>query len=27
MNIYVSNLSHSTGEDDLKEAFEAFGQI
>ncbi|MBN2029167.1 RNA-binding protein [bacterium] len=27
MNIYVGNLSHDVTEDDLKEAFEAFGQI
>ncbi len=27
MNIYVGNLSHDVTEDDLKEAFEAFGQV
>ncbi len=27
MNIYVGNLSHEVTEKDLKEAFEAFGQI
>ncbi|MBW8042599.1 MAG: RNA-binding protein [Planctomycetes bacterium] len=27
MNIFVGNLSHETTEDDLREAFEAFGQI
>lgn len=27
MNIYVGNLSYSTTEDDLREAFEAFGQV
>ncbi|MHC4068703.1 MAG: RNA recognition motif domain-containing protein [Planctomycetota bacterium] len=27
MNIYVGNLSHQTTEDELREAFEAFGQI
>ena len=27
MNIYVGNLSPSITEDDLKEAFEAFGQL
>jgi len=27
MNIYVGNLSRNVTEDDLKEAFEAFGQI
>ncbi len=27
MNIYIGNLSHETTEDDLREAFEAFGQI
>jgi len=27
MNIYVGNLSRDVAEDDLKEAFEAFGQI
>jgi len=27
MNIYVGNLSHETTEDDLREAFEAFGQV
>ena len=27
MNIYVGNLSPSVTEDDLKEAFEAFGQL
>ena len=27
MNIYVGNLSHDITDDDLKEAFEAYGQI
>ncbi len=27
MNIYVGNLSRDVSEEDLKEAFEAFGQI
>ena len=27
MNIYVGNLSHSATESDLKETFEAFGQV
>lgn len=27
MNIYVGNLSHSATEDDLRQAFEAFGQV
>jgi RNA recognition motif-containing protein len=27
MNIYVGNLSKSVSEDDLKEAFEAFGEL
>ncbi len=27
MNIYVGNLPHSTNEDELKEVFEAFGQV
>ena len=27
MNIYVGNLSREVTDDDLKEAFEAFGQI
>ena len=27
MNIYVGNLSHETNEDDLKKAFESFGQV
>jgi len=27
MNIYVDNLSHETSEEDLREAFEAFGQV
>jgi len=27
MNIYVGNLSHETTEDDLRQAFEAFGQV
>ena len=27
MNIYVGNLSHQTTEDDLRQAFEAFGQV
>lgn len=27
MNIYVSNLSRDTTEDDLREVFEAFGQV
>ena len=27
MNIYVGNLSHQTTEDDLRQAFEGFGQI
>ena len=27
MNIYVGNLSHQATEDDLRQAFEAFGQI
>ncbi|MCJ7692706.1 MAG: RNA-binding protein [Sedimentisphaerales bacterium] len=27
MNIYVGNLSHQTTEDELREAFEAFGQV
>ena len=27
MNIYVGNLSHQTSEDDLRQAFEALGQV
>jgi len=27
MNIYVGNLSHELTEEELKEAFEAFGQV
>ncbi len=27
MNIYVGNLSHQATEDDLRQAFEAFGQV
>lgn len=27
MNIYVGNLSRDTNEDDLKQAFEAFGEV
>jgi len=27
MNIYVGNLSTETTEDDLRQAFEAFGQV
>ena len=27
MNIYVGNISHEVKEEDLKEAFEAFGQV
>jgi len=27
MNIYVGNLSRDTSEDDLRQAFEAFGQV
>ncbi len=27
MNIYVGNLSRETSEEDLREAFEAFGQV
>jgi len=27
MNIYVGNLSHDVTEDELREAFEAFGQV
>ena len=27
MNIYVGNLSHEITEDDLREAFEVFGQV
>ena len=27
MNIYVGNLSYKIGEDDLRSAFEAFGQV
>ncbi|MHC4113958.1 MAG: RNA recognition motif domain-containing protein [Planctomycetota bacterium] len=27
MNIYVGNLSHKATEDDLRQAFEAFGQV
>jgi len=27
MNIYVGNLSYEVTEDDLREAFEAFGQV
>ena len=27
MNIYVGNLSHEATEDDLRQAFEAFGQV
>lgn len=27
MNIYVGNLSYSTTEEDLKKAFEAFGEV
>jgi RNA recognition motif-containing protein len=27
MNIYVGNLSHETADDDLRQAFEAFGQV
>lgn len=27
MNIYVGNLSHDATEDDLRQAFEAFGEV
>lgn len=27
MNIYVGNLSRSTGEEELRQAFEAFGEV
>ena len=27
MNIYVGNLSHQTGEADLRKAFEGFGEV
>ncbi len=27
MNIHIGNLSHDTTEDDLREVFEAFGQV
>jgi RNA recognition motif-containing protein len=27
MNIYVGNLSYSTADDDLRQAFEAFGEV
>ncbi len=27
MNIYVGNLSHEVTEEDLKQAFEAFGEV
>ncbi|MCP4640850.1 MAG: RNA-binding protein [bacterium] len=27
MNIYVGNLSYSTNEDDLRSAFEAYGEV
>jgi RNA recognition motif-containing protein len=27
MNIYVGNLSHEASEDDMRQAFEAFGQV
>jgi RNA recognition motif-containing protein len=27
VNIYVGNLSYSTNEDNLREAFEAYGQV
>ena len=27
MNIYVGNLAHDVSEDDLRQSFEAFGQI
>ena len=27
MNIYIGNLSHEATEDDLRQAFEAFGQV
>ncbi|MBT3274090.1 MAG: RNA-binding protein [Spirochaetales bacterium] len=27
MNIYVGNLSYDVAEDDLRQAFEAFGQV
>jgi RNA recognition motif-containing protein len=27
MNIYVGNLSHDASEDDLRHAFESFGQV
>jgi RNA recognition motif-containing protein len=27
MNIYVGNLSHDVSEEDLRQAFEAFGQV
>ena len=27
MNIYVGNLSHETGEDDLRQAFETYGTV
>jgi RNA recognition motif-containing protein len=27
MNIYVGNLSYATTEDDLRQAFEAYGQV
>ncbi len=27
MNVYIGNLSHETTEDDLRQAFEVFGQV
>lgn len=27
MNIYVGNLSHETGEEDLREAFKSYGEV
>ena len=27
MNIYVGNLSYDTGDEDLRQAFEAFGRV
>ncbi len=27
MNIYVGNLSYQTGDDDLRQAFESYGQV
>jgi len=27
MNIYVGNVAHESSEDDLRQAFEAFGQV